>query len=150
VRRKLKFIVPIVLLLVVGGVYKFVLAKPKAEAHKPKVAGAVYVLPKEFIVNLADGRYAKLNVALVMKHGAVTEPAAGGHGAAAAPPEGYGTLPQEALVRSIVIDTVTDASGSALISEKGRVKLRKQIVTSLHDHTDVDAEDVLFTDVAVQ
>jgi flagellar FliL protein len=151
VRRKLKFIVPIVALLVVGGVYKFVLAKPKAEAHKPKIAGEVYVLPKEFVVNLADGRYAKFNVALVMKHGASTAAAsAGGHSGPAAAPEGYGTLPQEALVRSTVIDTVTDVPGSALIAEKGRAKLKRMILKSLQDHTDVEAEDVLFTDVAVQ
>ena len=34
-KGKLKFIIPIVLLLVLGGVYKFVLAKPAAVA-KPK------------------------------------------------------------------------------------------------------------------
>jgi flagellar basal body-associated protein FliL len=148
---KMKFIIPIVLLVVVGGVYKFVLAKPKAAEAKPKVEGAVYVLPKEFVVNLADGRYAKFNIALVMKHGALTAaPAAGGHAAAAEPPEGYGTLPQEALVRSIVIDNVTDVSGKVLIGEKGREKLKKKIVKTLHEHTDVEAEDVLFTDVAVQ
>lgn len=150
-KGKLKFIIPIVLLVVVGGVYKFVLAKPKAAAAKPKVAGAVYVLPKEFIVNLADGRYAKFNIALVMKPGAETAAAsAGGEGAATESPEGYGTLPQEALVRSIVIDDVTDVSGSTLISEKGRSKLKKKILTGLHDHTDVEATNVLFTDVAVQ
>jgi len=47
---KLKLIVPIVaLLLVAGGVYKFVLAKPKdAKAEeKPHVEGSVYVLGKE-------------------------------------------------------------------------------------------------------
>jgi flagellar FliL protein len=151
VKGKLKFIIPIVLLVVVGGLYKFVLAKPKAAAAKPKVAGAVYILPKEFIVNLADGRYAKFNIALVMKPGAETEAAAaGGHEGAAEPPEGYGTLPQEALVRSIVIDAVTDVSGKTLTAEKGREKLKKKIIRSIHDHTDVEAEDVLFTDVAVQ
>ncbi len=149
-KGKLKFIVPIVLLLAVGGVYKFVLAKPKAEAHK-KVEGEVYVLPKEFLVNLADGRYAKLNVALVMEPGAHTAAEGGGHGgAAAAPPEGFGTLPQEALVRAIVTDTVTDVSGSTLISEKGRNRLKRQIAKSLQRNTDVHVEDVLFTDVAVQ
>lgn len=148
-KGKLKFIIPIVLLVVVGGLYKFVLAKPGVAAAKPKVAGAVYILPKEFIVNLADGRYAKFNIALVMKPGATTEAAASGE-AAADPPEGYGTLPQEALVRSIVIDAVTDVSGKTLTAEKGREKLKKRIIASIHDHTDVEAEDVLFTDVAVQ
>ena len=44
-----------------GGVYKFVLAKPKEEA-KPNIEGTVYVLGKEFLVNLADGRFAKMTV----------------------------------------------------------------------------------------
>jgi flagellar basal body-associated protein FliL len=148
VRGKLKFVIPVLVLIAVGGAYKFVLAKPKAAA-KPRVAGQVYVLPKDFVVNLADGRYAKLDVALVMAPGASTEAAAAGEGAAT-PPEGYGTLPQEALVRSIVVDTVTDAPGTALIDEKGRTRLRKKILKSLHEHTDVHADDVLFTDVAVQ
>ena len=63
-KGKLKFIIPIVLLLVVGGVYKFVLAKP-AVVPKPKVEGEVYVLPKDFLVNLSDGKFAKLGVGLV-------------------------------------------------------------------------------------
>ena len=56
-KGKLKFIIPIVLLLVVGGVYKFVIAKP-AVVPKHKVEGEVYVLPKDFLVNLTDGKTA--------------------------------------------------------------------------------------------
>ena len=52
-KSKLKFIIP-VLLLVLGGAYKFVLAKP-APKEKAKVQGEVYVLPKDFLVNLSDG-----------------------------------------------------------------------------------------------
>ena len=65
-KSKLKFIIPVVVLLVLGGVYKFVLAAPPAKAKPPKVDGQVYILPKEFVVNLADGQYAKFNVALVL------------------------------------------------------------------------------------
>ena len=61
-KGKLKFIVPLVLLLVLGGVYKFVLAKPAAEA-KPKVAGEVYVLPKDFLINLTNGKFANIGIA---------------------------------------------------------------------------------------
>jgi flagellar basal body-associated protein FliL len=50
----------------VGGVYKTVLAKPKAKAKKPNVEGTLYVLQKEFLVNLADSRYAKLSAALLL------------------------------------------------------------------------------------
>ena len=61
-KGKLKFVIPLVVLMVIGGGYKFVLAKP-AEPQL-KVEGAVYVLPKEFLLNLADSHFAKLSVAL--------------------------------------------------------------------------------------
>ena len=88
-KKKLMILVP-VLLIALGGVYKFVLSKPEVEA-KPHVEGTVYVLGKEFLVNLADGRFAKLTVALVLDpHDTSTVPAGGGHGAAPKPPEGFG------------------------------------------------------------
>lgn len=148
-KSKLKFIIPVVLLLVVGGAYKFVLAKPKP-TPKPKVAGEVYVLPKEFLVNLADGRYAKLGVGLVMAADAHATAAGEGHGAAPEPPEGYGSLPQEALVRDIVTDEITDVSAGELVSDKGRRELKRHILDKLRAETDVHADDVLFTDVTVQ
>ena len=144
-KTKLMIALP-VLLIVMGGVYKFALAKPPV-VHK-KIDGEVYVLPKDFLINLTDGRFAKLNVALVLKEGALAP--AGGEEAAAAPPEGYGALPQEAAVRDIVTDVVTDSTSRRLISRKGRVKLKKRILKTILKETDVEAEDVLLTDVAVQ
>jgi flagellar basal body-associated protein FliL len=144
VKGKLKFVIPIVVLLVIGGVYKFVLAKPAAA--KAKVDGAVYVLPKEFLVNLSDGHFAKLSVALVLPE---SEVAAGG-GEGATPPEGYGALPQEAAVRAVITDTVTDAQARDLTARKRRAKLRDECLKEIKAHTDVKAKDVLFTDVAVQ
>ena len=64
--KKKLIIIVVVALVAAGGAYKFVLAKPKEKAPKPKVHGTVYMLPKEFLVNLADGRFAKLQVALVL------------------------------------------------------------------------------------
>ena len=144
-------ILPVVL-IVLGGAYKFVLAKP-AEAHKPKVDGEVYVLPRDFLLNLRDGQFVKLNVALVLEHGFLLEAtAAAAHGAEAAaePPEGFGTLPQEAVVRDIVTNTLTGMSSKSLIRREGREKLKKRILRKIVKNTDVKAEDVLFTDVAVQ
>ena len=42
-KKKLIIVLP-VLLLVLGGAYKFVLAKPKSAEAKPKVTGQVYIL----------------------------------------------------------------------------------------------------------
>ncbi len=147
-KAKLKFLLPI-LLLAVGGAYKFVLAKPAAEA-KPKVHGEVYILPKEFLVNLPDERFAKLNVALVLPHGAAAEAAAAaGHGGGA-PPEGFGAPPQEALVRDLITDELTNAHAEDLISRKGRKELKEDLAKQMREHSDVKVVDVLFTDVAVQ
>jgi flagellar protein FliL len=141
-----KLLIPIIALLALGGVYKFVLAKPKAAAAEPKVHGEIYVLPKEFLVNLADGRFAKVSVALVVEHIAV---AAGGHGAPT-PPEGYGTEPQEAVVRDLITDTLTDSADHDLIQREGREKIKKKILVAIKKNTDVHVVDVLFPDVTVQ
>jgi flagellar FliL protein len=150
VKGKLKFIMPLVALLVLGGAYKTVLAKPPEKKPEPKVHGDVYVLPKEFLINLDEDRYAKLTVALVLKHGEPTAPAEGGHGAAAAPPEGWGTLPQEAVIRGLVTDTLTGAKASKLVEPEGRDQLKEKLLKKFKKYSDVHVEDVLFTDVAVQ
>jgi flagellar basal body-associated protein FliL len=141
-------IIVVVALLAAGGAYKTVLAKPKEKAPEPKVHGTVYVLPKEFLVNLADGRFAKLQVALVVE----AEAAAGhggGHGAPA-PPEGYGSEPQEAIVRDLITDELTNAADHELIQREGRDRIKKKILKSIKEHTDVHVEEVLFPDVTVQ
>jgi flagellar basal body-associated protein FliL len=143
-----KIITIVVLALVVaGGAYKTVLAKPAEAEPEPKVHGTVYVLPKEFLVNLADGRYAKISVALVVE--AAEAAAEGGHGAPT-PPEGYGTEPQEAIVRDLITDTLTDAADHDLIGREGREKVKKKILKAIKKNTDVHVEEVLFPDVTVQ
>ena len=141
-----KALVPVIAIVVAGGAYKTVLAKPAAPAEKRKVEGTVYVMPKEFLVNLADGRYAKLQVALVLEEAVA---AGEGHGAPT-PPEGYGAEPQEAVVRDIITDTLTDASDKDLIDRDGRETIKKKILKAIKKHTDVHVEDVLFPDVTVQ
>jgi flagellar FliL protein len=143
VKGKLKFILPLALLVVLGGLYKVVLAKPP-EAH-PKVEGQVYVLPKEFLLNLADQHFVKLNVGLVLAEGQIPEKAEG-----PPPPEGFGALAQEAVVRDVITDTITDARSKDLVSRKGRNKLKEKVLKRLRSETDVKVNDVLFTDVAVQ
>ena len=144
-----KIIMAVVALVVVGGAYKFVLAKPKAAAKKPNVEGTLYVLQKEFLFNLAGERYAKVTAALLLNpkdHSAV---AAGGHGAAV-PPEGYGAMTQEAIVRAIVTDELTGKPADELEDAKKRDKVREHIVERIHKETDVHADDILFPDLTVQ
>ena len=148
-KKKLKIVVPL-LLLVVGGGYKFVFAKPAPRAE-PKVHGDVYVLGKDFLINLDGGRYAKLGVALVVEPGTAAPPEAGGHGGGGTkPPEGYGTLPQEAVARAVVTEVLTGAEPEELRRAPARAGLKRRILRTLRKTSDIHVEDVLFTDVAVQ
>jgi flagellar FliL protein len=105
------------------------------------------VLPKEFLINLSGGRFAKLSVGLVLDE---TQATASTDKEAAKPPEGFGTLPQEAVIRDLVTDKLTDDSAESLVSGKGREKLKSQLLLSIKKKTDVKVKEVLFTDVAVQ
>jgi len=144
--RKKKVLVPLIVLVLAAAGAKFVLAKP-APAGKPKIDGTVYVLPKEFLLNLSDGRYAKLDVALVLAPG---QAAGGGGEGGAPPPDGFGTLPQEAAVRDVVTDVVTGQGGDELISAKGRAHVKSLILAGIRARTDVKVTEVLLPDVAVQ
>jgi flagellar FliL protein len=142
VTRKKLIIVAVGVLVVAGLAYKMVLA-PKSES-KVKVEGTVYVMPKEFLLNLAGGRYAKVTVALVLAPGQST----GSN--EAAPPEGFGTLEQEPLVRQIVTDNLTGAPASALTSRKRRHQFQVRIRKEVDKTTDVKVKGIVFTDLVVQ
>ena len=144
-----KIIMAVVALVVVGGAYKFVLAKPKAAAKKPNVEGTLYVLQKEFLINLADSRYAKVSAALVLNPKDHSTAAAGGHGAPT-PPEGYGAMTQEAVIRAIVTDELTGLPAEELEEAKKREKILKHILERIHKESDVHADAVLFPDLTVQ
>jgi flagellar FliL protein len=143
VSRKKLIIVAVGVLVVAGLAYKMVLA-PKSES-KVKVEGTVYVMPKEFLLNLEGGRYAKVTVALVLAPGQST-----GGGEAAAPPEGFGTLEQEPLVRQIVTDNLTGVPASELTSRKERHQLQVRIRKEVDKTTDVKTKGIVFTDLVVQ
>ena len=152
-KGKLKIVVPVVVLLVLGCAYKFVLSKPSAVA-KPRV-GEVYVLPHDFVVNLSDDRYAKVSVALELQPGVpLPKPPVAGEGGGEAAPGGdraaTGDMPEEAIVRDIITDTLTDASPGELVNRKDRRALKQRILRAIKADTDVQVRHVLFTDVAVQ
>jgi len=144
-----KLVPAIALLAVLGGVYKFVLAKPAKAEPKPHVEGTVYMLQKEFLINLADGRFAKMQIGLVLAHDDTSTVAAGGH-ETSTPPEGYGAMGQEGIVRDLITGVLTDATDKDLIGEHGREELKKEILKVLKKKTDVKVEEVLFSDLTVQ
>jgi flagellar FliL protein len=144
---KLKLIVPVAALIVAAGVYKFVVAKP-APAPQPKIAGEVYVVPSAFTVNLAGGRYAKVTVGMILKEGAALGPESGGE--PAAPPEGFGPLAQEAIVRDIVVNALSGTRADMLMGADGRQRIKQLIERRVKALTDVEIERVLLPDVTVQ
>lgn len=143
-KGKKKIVVAVLVLAVAAVAYKFVLAPGGSEANA-RIHGQVYVLPKEFLINLADGRFAKLQVAIVLPADETIEAAKG-----TTPPDGFGPLPQEAAVRAVITDETTNASADDLVDRGGRNRLRKRLLKSIRRETDVKAQDVLFPDVAVQ
>lgn len=141
---KAKLIVPVVLLLVLGVGYTMM--KPKTTV-KMKIPGTIYAMPQSFLLNLNEGHFAKLAVALDLAPGQST-----GASADSSPStgEGPGTLPEEPAVREIVTNVITGQSGSALVSNHGRETIKRQILADIRNHTDVKVEAVLFPEVTVQ
>jgi len=130
-------------ILLFGG---YTMTKPKPVV-KMKVKGIIYAMPQSFLVNLSDGRYAKLAVALQLAPGQ-SDGATPGAGSSSG--EAAGTLPEEPLIREIVTNAVTNQNGEMLISARGRRAVQHQILVGIEQQTDVKIEAVLFPDLTVQ
>jgi flagellar basal body-associated protein FliL len=135
---KKKIIIVLVVVLLGGGYVAKGMLMPPPKTHD-KITGTIYVLPKEFLVNLVDGRYGKVTVALDLAPGQSNGATAGGE-AGPTPPE----------VRDIVTNILTDQTGSTLTTQHGRDRVKTRILLAIRKKTDVKVSDVLFTDVAVQ
>ena len=144
-KKKLLIILPILLL---GGGYeakaKFLAPKPV----KPKLAGEIYILPKQFMCNLQDGHYATLTVALELAAGQSDGASAAAAGTSSS--STVGTLPEEAVIRAIITNLITDDTSNQLVTDAGRTSLETQILSQIKSQTDVKVDHVFFTDVAVQ
>ncbi len=112
-----------------------------------KVTGTIYVMPQSFLLNLDEGHYAKLSVALDL---APQQSDGAAEGAAPTGSESAGTLPEEALVREIVVNAVTGQSGEELVSATGRKAIRRHILTAIERETDLKVQSVLFPELTVQ
>src|SRR5690242_20025783 len=104
-KRKLKFIVPVPILLgVLFAAYTMLLA-PKSATAKPKIAGTLLPMTTPFVVNLAGNRYGKISVSLLLSK---------------APPASTTglpvTLPEDSALRAIITDELTGLQPQQLIS----------------------------------
>jgi flagellar protein FliL len=145
--KKKKILIIAVVFLLGGGYVAKGMLMPPTKA-KEKIAGTIYALPKEFLVNLTDGRYGKVDVALVLAPG--QSDGATAEGGSSSPDTGLGTLPEEAAIRDIITNVLTNQTGATLINADGRTRIKHRILVAIQSGTDVKVKDVLFTDVAVQ
>jgi len=140
-KKKLKFVLPVpILLVVLAGAYVTVLAPKKAAATPPKVNGTLVELPNDFVVNLAGGHYGKLSVALLLS----TPPPA------SATVNGTTTLPEDAQIRADITDALTGLEPSDLIDRSSRHALLAGLLKKLKQTTDEPVTQVMITDLAIQ
>ena len=132
-------------ILILGVGYSMTKPKP---VNKDKIKGTIYVLPAPFLLNLTDGRFAKLTVALELALG--QSDGASADASASSGENAVGTLPEEPLVREIVTNAVTNQSGETLVTSQGRRAIKHQILQAIEQQTDVKVEAVLFPDLTVQ
>ncbi len=132
-----------ILILGVG----YTMTKPKP-VNKEKIKGTIYVLPAPFLLNLTDGRYAKLTVGLELAAGQGDGASATAGGSSGE--DAVGTLPEEPLVREIVTDTVTNQNGETLVTSQGRDAIKRRMLAAINQQTDVKVQAVLIPDLTVQ
>jgi flagellar FliL protein len=140
-----KILIALIVPVVLFAGYSMTSAKPPV---KEKIKGTIYVMPQPFLLNLSDGRYAKLSVALELAPGQ-SDGAAAGAGSSGSESTA-GTLPEEPIVREIVTNAVTGQNGEALIGAQGRNAIKHQILHEIQQQTDVKVEAVLIPDFTVQ
>ncbi|HLH15442.1 MAG TPA: hypothetical protein VKV16_11675, partial [Solirubrobacteraceae bacterium] len=95
--KKKKLMLAVTLPILILGV-GYTMTKPKP-VNKDKIKGTIYVLPAPFLLNLSDGRFAKLTVALELAPG--QSDGASADATASSGENAVGTLPEEPLVREI-------------------------------------------------
>jgi len=115
---------------------------------KTRIKGTIYQMPQAFLLNLTDGRYVKLTVALELAPGQSDGAAAGASSSGGS--ESSGTLPEEPLVRELVTNAITNQSGEALVEPGARNALKRKILIGIERETDVKVEAVLFPELTVQ
>jgi flagellar basal body-associated protein FliL len=127
-----KILIPIAVLIVVcgGGFAAYSVAFAK-KAPAPKINGTVVTLAKSFTMNLSDGQYATLSVALLL-------------------PKSEKTMTDEPVVRAIITDVITDQPSTSLLSANGRTEIQRDIVHDINTQTNLKVNAIYFTDLAVQ
>lgn len=142
-RRKLLLAAPALAVAIVAvGAYKIALTPEAAESVERRIDGVFVRLEKDFVANLADGRYGKLSVALLIDNE--------GESAGAGSDEAGPTLEQEPAIRDVITDWLTGLDADALVDTERRHGLIEDVVAELRETTDEPVMDMYITDVVVQ
>jgi len=141
-----KVLILLAVVVLGGGAFAYKSMKKKPVVHM-KIAGITYVLPTPFLLNLSDGQFAKLSVALELAPGQSDGATAA---SSASSSSDIGTLPEEAEVRSIVTDVLTNSSSASLLGERTRSGIESHILSLITQNTDDKVDKVIFTDLTIQ
>ncbi len=137
-----KMMIIVVALALAAGVYYFMFMKPSAaaeEAHaKPKQEPGEVLKMDPITLNLADGHYLKLGMALQF---ALSEDG-GGHGG------GGGHDGSHAL--DIAIDQFSNREVAELSSHNARAKAKKELVKEVRHAYHDEVIDIYFTEFVMQ
>ncbi|MBV8259167.1 MAG: flagellar basal body-associated FliL family protein [Actinobacteria bacterium] len=140
-KSKKGMILVLVLLVGVAGAYKTVL-KPKKKGVVPRLPGTLLNFSQPFVLNLADGRYAKVSVSVLLEN----------VNAKSLTPDSNGNIPvpQEPAMRAVVTDMLTGAPASELIDPAPRRSLVQRLLKAMRASTDNVIDKVFLTDITVQ
>jgi flagellar FliL protein len=144
-RKKLFLIVGLVVLLGVGGFFaKGLFGGDAAAEPDPKtVAGKVETL-SPITLNLSDGRYLKLTLALQLSKAAGLEEGTVGEGAAVAP------TVDGAKALDAAIDVLGRRTYAQLLAPGGRASAQKALSTEVRKRYDGDVLRVYFSEFLMQ
>ena len=145
--KKKKILIILLVVVLGGGAFAYKTMKKPKLVHL-KIAGTTYVLPSAFLLNLSDGQYAKLTVALELAPG--QSDGATAAAASSSSDSTIGTLPEEAEVRAIVTNVITNTSSSQLLNANSRAGIEQRILTLIGANTDDKVDKVIFTDLTIQ
>ena len=145
--KKKLIIIVLVLLVVLGGAYKFVLAKPKA-AEQPSRRSTARSTSSEGVPRQPRRRPLRQAVGGARPPAHYARPAPPAATRAPTPPEGFGTIAQEAVVRDIITDELGAKDRDS--SSEGPREDQEAHPQYIHEHTDVHVEEILFPDFTVQ
>jgi flagellar FliL protein len=141
--RKKLIVLAVVLLLVAGGAWTFLKPSPEASATEAPVPGPVVAL-EPLTLNLADGHYLKLGLALQATEAVAEEAAAHGAEGPAAP------LLDGARALDAAISVLGDRTYAQLLAPGGRAKAKAALEKEIKHRYEGEVLTVYLTQFVMQ